>query len=361
MKRDPVCNMEVREGEAVTAAFGGETYFFCSEGCRDAFLKGKGAEPTRPDYDLIIVGGGPAGLTAGVYAATLRMDAFLITGGMGGQAVDSTKIKNYMGFDFITGPELVEKFKQQLIHSHYIDHMMSDVDGIELGKEGFIVTTEDLRRYHAAALIVATGMTRRRLNVPGEEEFQRKGIFYGNVQDLSFIQDEEVVVVGGGNSAVQIVENLHLLAKEVHVVTDTRLTADPAVVEQVRTFDNVEIHEGYKVVRFFGKEGLEGVTIRRRGGGERLKLPAKGAFIAIGLQPNSSLVAGLVELNDRGEIVINPDCSTSCPGLFAAGDVTNAYGKRIIIASGEGAKAALAAREYILNLRKKGKMWKKAV
>jgi alkyl hydroperoxide reductase subunit F len=352
-KIDPVCRMEVDEKDAITRECGGKVYYFCSEGCRDKFVVEEVCELPRTSYDLIIIGGGPAGLTAGVYSATLKMDAFLITKDLGGQAIDSTKIENYMGFDFITGPELIEKFQEQLIHSHYIDHLMSEVEKIEPVEGGFYVTTSELNRYFAKALIIATGMTRRKLNVEGEEEFQRRGIFYGNIQDISFVQGEDVAVIGGGNSALQIVENLHTVAGNIYLISDAKLTADPVIVERVSKFKNLRRYEGYKVIRFTGDATLSGITIREKAEEKTIEVPVKGVFIAIGLRPNSSLVAGLVRLNERGEIVIDPDCSTSYPGIFAAGDVTNAYGKRIIIASGEGAKAALSARQYILNLRRK--------
>ncbi|HDH50239.1 MAG TPA: hypothetical protein ENG95_01055 [Nitrospirae bacterium] len=166
----------------------------------DFRVAGRQTDRTREDHlrncdrssdDLIIIGGGPAGLTAAVYAAILKMDTFLITKDLGGQAVDSTKIENYMGYDFITGPELVKRFQYQLIHSHYVDHLISDVEKIEPADDGFKVTVSELKDYSAKTLIVASGMTRRKLNVPGEEEFQRKGVFYGNIQDLSFVQGED--------------------------------------------------------------------------------------------------------------------------------------------------------------------------
>lgn len=350
MPKDPVCQMEVREEGAIRAECDGVTYYFCSEGCRDRFLREKTCPRTA--YDLIIIGGGPAGLTAAVYAATLKMEALLIAKDLGGQAIDSTKIENYLGFDFITGPELVNKFKHQLIHSHYIDHMISEVEKIEAQEGGFQITTSELAVYTARALIVATGMTRRKLNVPGEARFLRRGIFYGNIQELSLVEGEGAAVIGGGNSAMQIVENLSTVAREIHLVSTSELRADPAIVERVKCFPNLHIYENFKVLEFTGGQTLGGVTIKRQAGQETLSLLVKGAFIAIGLEPNSALVAHLVQYNDRGEIMINPYCSTSYPGIFAAGDVTDSYGKRIIIASGEGAKAALAVREYLLNLRK---------
>ena len=353
MEKDPVCNMEVDENTAIIAECDGVIYYFCSEGCKEKFLQEKTCKVPRTSYDLIIIGGGPGGLTSAVYAATLKMNAFLITKDLGGQAVDSTKIENYMGYDFVTGPELIDKFQDQLIHSHYIDHLMSEVEKLEKVEGGFNVTTSDLKKYFARALIVSTGMTRRKLKVPGEEEFQRKGVFYGNIQDLSFVQEEDVVVIGGGNSALQMVENLHSVAKNIHLVSTTELTADAVIVERVSKFENLKKYEGYKILEFRGDKTLSAVVIRKMASEETIELSARGVFIAIGLQPNTSWISHFVDLNERGEIIIEPDCSTSCPGLFAAGDVTNAFGKRIIIASGEGAKAALAARQYILEHREK--------
>jgi len=350
MEKDPVCRMEVREEEAVTAECDGVIYYFCSEGCRNKFLQERTCAATA--FDLIIIGGGPAGLTAAVYAATLKMEALLVAKDLGGQAVDSTKIENYLGFDFITGPELIEKFKHQLFHSHFIAHLLSEVEKIEPHEGGFKVITSELAAYTTKTLIIATGMTRRRLGVPGEKEFLRKGIFYGAVQELSSVEGEDAVVIGGGNSALQVVENLHTVARNIHLISTSELTADPLVVERVTCLPNFHAHLGYKVVEFTGDQTLAGVTIRKKGGAETLRLPVKGAFIAVGLEPNSALAAPLVELNARREIIIRPDCSTSHPGIFAAGDVTDAFGKRIIIASGEGAKAALAARQHLLNLRK---------
>lgn len=350
MKQDPVCLMEIKEAEAVTAECDGVLYYFCSEGCRDKFLKDRTCP--RTTYDLIIIGGGPAGLTAAVYAATLKMEALVIAKHLGGQAVDSTKIENYMGFDFITGPELIDKFKAQLIHSHYLDHLISEAEKIEAHNGEFQVTTSELKAFSAKVLLIATGMTRRKLKIPGEEEFLRKGIFYGTIQEVSFMENEPAAVIGGGNSALQVVENLGHIAKEIFLISTSRLTADQAVIDRVACLPNVRLFENYNVVEFTGDKNLNGLTIREKAGAETMTLPVKGVFVAIGLEPNSSLVAHLVELNQRQEIMIKPDCSTSRAGIFAAGDVTDSYGKRIIIASGEGAKAALAARQYLLNLRK---------
>jgi alkyl hydroperoxide reductase subunit F len=352
MPIDPVCKMTVAEEGAVTAACDGEVFYFCSTGCKDKFLAGKVCEP-RAAYELIIIGGGPAGLTAAVYSTILKTDALLLTKDLGGQAVHSGKIENYMGFDFITGPELIEKFKHQLFRSHYIDHLICEVEKIESAADGFQVVTSELQTLFAPALVVATGMTRKKLNVPGEEKFLRRGIFYGSIQDISFVQGKDVAVIGGGNTALQLVENLHPVVRKIYLISHSELAGDPALIERVVPCRNVRRYENYTVAAFAGENRLSSLTIRKMAGRETVELAVAGAFIAIGLRPNSALVAHLVQLNARGEIMIQPDCSTSRPGIFAAGDVTNAFGKRIIIASGEGAKAALAARQYLLDLRRK--------
>lgn len=354
MKRDPICHMEVPEEQAYTAGYEGETYYFCSEGCRDRFLHSHPRKEPRTAYDLIIVGGGPAGITAAVYAATLKIDTFVATADLGGQAIDSTKIKNYMGYDFITGPELTEKFKAQLLHSNYVDHRICEVEKLEPFGDGYRATLSDLTNYTAKAVILATGMSRRKLDVPGEEEFQRKGVFYGNIQDASFVQGKDAVVVGGGNSAMQIVETLLPSARHIHIVSDLPLSADASVLQRAAASHRVHRHEGYKVRRIEGNDTVERVVLHKLAEPEEQALDTSGVFIAIGLHPNTMLVAHLVDLNDRGEIAIAPDCATSRAGLFAAGDVTSAYGKRIIIAAGEGAKAALAAKQYLLSLRESG-------
>jgi len=166
------------------------------------------------------------------------------------------------------------------------------------------------------------------------------------------VQGEDVAVIGGGNSAIQIVRNLLNIARTIHLVCDSQLVADPAEIETIKNANNVKLHEHFKVLEFHGSDNLEAVRVRKKAEDERLSIRVRGAFVAVGLRPNSALVSNMVDLNEKGEIIIGPDCSTSHPGIFAAGDVTNAFGKRIVVASGEGAKAAMAAKQHILNMRK---------
>jgi len=346
MPTDPVCGMDVDE-TPFYADVNGKRYFFCSAGCLHLFSDDQSKYLNKYRYELIIVGGGPAGLTAGVYASIFRLDTLLLTADLGGQAVDSAKIKNYMGFDFITGPELKKKFEDQLIHKNFVAHRIATVSRIKRENGHFAVQLKDGTVFRALCVIVATGMSRNRLNVPGEEEFQRRGVCYSVVQDGTLFAKKDVMVVGGGNSATQAATELSRICRSVTVVSLTPLTADDEEIEKISRLQNVTVYEEHQVERIGGSSHVEWVDIRSRSGGPAKRIPVEGVFVEIGFFPNSGLVADLAELNDRGEIKINPDCSTSCPGLFAAGDVTNAYGKRIIIAAGEGAKAAMAAKGYI--------------
>ena len=216
----------------------------------------------------------------------------------------------------------------------------------------FVVATSEPKTYFSNALIVCTGMRRRTLDIPGEENYQRKGLFYGNLQDYSFVQGKDVAVIGGGNSALQMAENLHSVAGTIHLISDFEITADRSVVERVTRYRNVRVYENSAVERFDGTSNIAEIIVRRKVEDRHTTLPVTGVFISIGMEPNSGVISSLVETNSSGEIRTGPDCATSCPGLFAAGDVTDAFGKRIIIASGEGAKASLSARKHILDLRK---------
>ncbi len=349
MENDPVCGMQVLKETALVTVWEGRTYYFCSEGCQKRFAAQVSSRDSATRYDLVIIGGGPAGLTAATFAATMKLKACMICRDLGGQAIDSTRIENYMGFDFITGPELIARFRHQLIRTHYIDHLMAGVKKLEPAADGFRILTDGGVGFHGRAVLLATGMNRRKLEVPGEEAFQRRGIFYGQIPDFSFVQEEEAAVIGGGNTALQLVESLQKVARRVHLVSRGELTADAGVRERILASGNQICHTGYETLAFTGEKVLTGVHIRHLETGQTLLLPVRGAFIAIGQQPNSVLAKGLAELNERGEVLVGPDCATSRPGLFAAGDVTDVFAKRIIIASGEGAKAALAARKYLLH------------
>lgn len=347
MFKDPVCQMSV-EATKFSFVYRGKKFYFCSQGCLDKFERSPEVYSAKQKYDLIIVGGGPAGLTAGVYSSILKIDTLLLSKDIGGQAVDSSKIKNYMGFDFVKGPELLSKFKNQLIHHHYIDHKIETVTSIQKYKKSFSVRTLSGNIFKSRSLIVATGMVRNKLGVPGERRFNRKGIGYTASQDIPLLARKRVAVIGGGNSALQIVLELHKHKCKVVIISLEPFTADPILREEVMSIKGLKIYDHHAVVKIEGEERIESVLIKDISSQKKLKIEIEAIFVAIGFSPNSALVRDIVDLNKKGEIEIDPDCSTKTPGLFAAGDVTDVFAKRIIIASGEGAKAALAANKYLV-------------
>lgn len=348
---DPVCGMRV-DSETYSATYKNKTYFFCSQGCKDRFETDVEQYKTNKLFDLVIIGAGPAGLTAAVYASVLRLHTFLISKDIGGQAIDSTKIKNYMGFDFITGPELVEKFKNQFLHRHYIEHNIDEVIRITSKEGDYKIITRNKNTYGTKAIIIATGMKRRKLGIPGEERLLRKGVSYSAVQDTSIFAGKNIVVVGGGNSGVQTARRLLQSGCKVILVEKGNITADPSELEVLSQDPDFEILDKYDVTEIYGENKVEGVQVQSLIDTTKRKIECRGVFIQVGFIPNTEFCIDLLELNEKGEIKIKQDCSTTVEGIFACGDVTEVFGKRIIIASGEGAKAALAVKNYLSEKRK---------
>ena len=349
----PVCNMNVGSNN-YSVEYSSRTLFFCSEGCQQKFKN----HPRNyyfgdHHFDLIIIGGGPAGLTAAVYASVSRINTFFITKDIGGQAIDSAKVRNYMGFDFITGKMLVDKFRDQFLEKHYLSHKIDDVIKIEKQNERFVITTQSKQTFYSKAVIIATGMKKRKLGIKGEERLQRKGIFYKSVQDISLLDWKDVVVIGGGNSAIQIANDLLSNDCNVTIVTQGRLIADKKDVEKISQHKNMHIIEEHDVTEILGEDKVEGVSIRPEQDSDKHPetIHCQGVFIQVGFLPNTEFCRDLVVLNSKGEIKINADCSTSLEGIFACGDVSDAYGKRIIIASGEGAKVVLRTLQFLRELK----------
>lgn len=348
--RDPVCGMAVNE-ETWSVSHEGRSYVFCSAGCRALFTSDPQPYLERSAeykaYELVIVGGGPAGLTAAVYASLQRLRALLIAKDLGGQAIDSTKIKNYMGFDLVTGPDLVGKFTEQVLNARYIEHRIDEVVRIECAAEGFEVRTRTKSCYETAAVIISTGMHRRQLRVEGEQRLQRRGVAYRLVHEAGLFANRPVAVIGGGNSGIQAALELSHMGCRVALVSSGPLTGDADELERLSRARNIEVWGEHEVVAIEGQDWVTGLRIQQRGGGIERLLPVEGVFIEIGFLPNTDCVAHLVRRNPRGEIEVGHDGATNVAGIYAAGDVSHTFGKRIIIAAGEGARAALAAGEYI--------------
>jgi len=344
---DPVCNSFVTPG-ADTPSFecGGETYYFCSAACREKFVCSPEKKLSDYVYDLVIVGGGPAGLSAGIYASLSGLDTLFLSKSVGGQAWDSTGVVNYPGFEFITGPDLIDRFQRQLFESLHLAHKICDVAGISKLRNAFHVATAEGELYRSLTVLLTTGMKRRRLGIPGEAEFTGKGVYEFHALSAERFAGKEVAVIGGGNSAAQAA--LGLAEKGVRVTLVTRMyRADPYLQQKVAQTENITVLRSRDPLRIEGAERLELLILRNLDTGAEEVMPAEAVFVEAGLVPNSGLVQDLVHLNERGEVEVDGNCRTGLPGLYAAGDVTNSFGKRILVAAGEGAKAVLAISEFL--------------
>lgn len=299
-------------------------------------------------YDLLILGAGPAGITAAVYAARKKVNFLLVTGDIGGQASLSGSVENYTGYQFITGPELVIKFEQHMKQFNIPLKEKENVTSITKSAGGFTVKT-DKSSYDAKTLIIATGKRSRMLNVPGETEFKNKGVTYCATCDGPLFADMDVAVIGGGNSAFDAALQMISIAKKVYVVNASAgPTADPVMTEKVLASPKAELLNSTKVVKISGDKFVSGMTVETAG--KTRELSVTGVFVEIGLVPNTEMI-DIVEKNNLGEIMIDCGSQTSAPGIFAAGDVTDVPEKQIIIAAGDGAKASLSAYKYLATHR----------
>ncbi|HEY32775.1 MAG TPA: FAD-dependent oxidoreductase [Dehalococcoidia bacterium] len=301
-------------------------------------------------YDLMIIGGGPAGLAASVYAARKQLKTLLISQDIGGQVNWTLGIENYLGYQFIEGPELISKFQTQ-VDQFPIDQKIGEkVSHLEEIDGGFEAISEADERYQAKVVILATGKKPRKLNVPGEDELTGRGVTYCAICDGPIFAGQRVAVIGGGNSALEAVLDTVKIAEHVDLVSLTPLTGDPILIDQLPGGDKLAIYTEHQTEKIEGEMLVEGIQIKDIKSGEVKRLDVTGIFIEIGLIPNSDAVKSLLELNKSGEVPVNNACETALPGLYAAGDVTDIPEKQIVVAAGEGAKAALQAHRYLQRL-----------
>lgn len=301
-------------------------------------------------YDLMIIGGGPAGLAASVYAARKQLKTLLISGDIGGQINTTWGIENYLGYQFIEGPELINKFQTQ-VGQFPIDQKIGDKVGqLKKTSGGFEAISETGDKYQSKAVVIATGKIPRKLNVPGETELTGRGVTYCAICDGPIFAGQKVAVVGGGNSALEAVLDLLKIAEHVNLVSLTPLTGDQVLSNQLKDAKNLTVFLEHEIKEIKGQGLVDGVRIKDAKSGEEKELEVGGVFIEIGLVPNSDAVKGLVKLNRWGEVPVTPRNETSVPGLYAAGDVTDVPEKQILVAAGEGAKAVLQAHRYLQRL-----------
>jgi NADH-dependent peroxiredoxin subunit F len=304
-------------------------------------------------YELIILGGGPAGMAAAVYAARKLLNTLLISTDIGGQVNWTNGIENYLGYQFIEGDELISKFQQQ-VNQFPIDQKIGlKVTQVKKIDGGFEVICELGDKFQGKAVILTSGKRPRRLNVPGELELTgRGGVTYCSICDGPDFAGQNVAVIGGGNSAIEAALDMVKIAQHVDMVSVTPLTGDPIMIEKLTDAGNLTIYTEQQTEKILGQSMVEGIIIKDLKTGNTKQLDVTGVFVDIGLVPNSDMVKNLVKLNQVGEVPVNSSCETEIPGLFAAGDVTTVPEKQIVIAAGEGAKAALQAHRYLRRLPK---------
>ena len=304
-------------------------------------------------YDLIIIGGGPAGITAGIYAARQKLNILLITKDFRGQiAKKAVTIENYPGFEEISGMELVERFEKHL-RKQEIDIEMDMVRKVAKPDKNFLVHTGSKKEFRAKAVIVASGADPRLLEIPGEKEFIGKGISYCAVCDGVLFADKTVAVIGGGNTGFESAIFLSNYVKKIYILEySSQVSADEINQERVKRIKKAKIIINAALKKIEGNQFVESIVYEDKETKEEKTLLVEGVFVEIGSQPATSFIEDLVEFNEKDEIKVEFETyQTKTAGLFAVGDVNIGRYKQIITACGEGAKAALTAYGYIQNLK----------
>ena len=300
-------------------------------------------------YDLVIIGGGPGGLTAGIYAMRAALKTALIEMGVpGGQMNNSDSVENWPGDEFITGADLALKFSQHA-RSYGLEVITQEALEIEPGLELHSVKLDNGDRLSTHAVILATGGSPRELNIPGEKEFYGKGVSYCAVCDGFFFRDKTVVVVGGGDTAAE--ESLYLakLAKQVYLVhRRDALRAGALLQQRVKAECKIEILWNSLVTEIRADaQGVSAVKLENTQTGNKSDLAADGVFIFIGFEPNNKLVPAGTKMNASGYVVTDEKCETNIPGIYVIGDLREKYFRQIVISASDGATAALAAAHYV--------------
>lgn len=298
-------------------------------------------------YDFIVIGGGPAGLNASIYAHRLGMVTGIITYDIGGQLENTNEVDNYLGFPNDTGSGLARKFLEHvkqfnipILENVYVTSIkkVSNIFEIHLNNDEII---------KSKTVLLSTGSTPKKLGIPGEDLFDTKGISYCAICDAPFYKDKHVVVAGGGNSALESALDLSKWAKKVTIIQRSTFRADKILLDRMYKNPKIEYMLNTSILEVHGNTKLEGLTILDKKTNSTSFFKTDGLFVAIGMNPNTSFIKNLVKLNNYNEVIVNKKQETNIKGLYAAGDMVNQEHKQIIIAAAEGAKAAIYANQYL--------------
>jgi alkyl hydroperoxide reductase subunit F len=305
-----------------------------------------GSHPSDETYDVVIVGAGPAGLTAGVYCARKFLKTLIVSENIGGQALESWAIENYMGYRMIPGEDLMKKFEDQ-VRTFDVRLEIDRVNKITPDQGLYSVSTVSGITVKSKSLILTQGKKPRKLGVQDEDKYIGRGLSLCSTCDGPLYKGKKVAVVGGGNSGVQTAIEMSNIAASVSLIVRSTIKADPVFVKKLESIKNITVHLYSQISMLTGDRFLNSITLKTEGK-DNQNIDVDAVFIEVGWLPNTDITEGLVDLNNDKEIVVDVNCCTSRPGVFAAGDVTSIKSKQIVIAAGEGAKAALEAYEYLL-------------
>ena len=297
-------------------------------------------------YDLIIIGGGPAGLTAAIYAIRKRLNVLLLTKDMGGKTNFRLALPWIHEYQVVRGLEVVNKFRTELEYLDFARHI-EEVDRVDKKNGGFAVVTKSETELEAKAVIIATGARQVRMGIPGEKEFTMKGLCYSALSYAPLFIDRNTIVIGDEDLALRSTGELATVAKHVYMVCNNDKIFDSPLGRKLKSAGNVTVLKGYEALEVKGDEYARSLRLKDPSG-KTVEYEADAMFVEKALTPNSGMVKDLVKLDERGRIIVDDINRTSVPGVFAAGDVTNSFAEQALISVGEGAKAALSAYEYLL-------------
>lgn len=308
-------------------------------------------------YDVVVVGGGPAGLTAAIYAARRALKTLIISMDIGGQMALTNSIENYPGYEEIDGPTLGQKMLTQAEKSG-ATLVTAEVIRVEKKGDVFILHTAENQQFESRAVIMAFGLTPRNLGVPGEKEFMGKGVAYCATCDGPLYKGKTVVVVGGGNSAMDAAEYLSKIVAKVYIlVRQDKFRGEEVLMKRVSSDPKIEILFEAVTKEIKGDKKIETLVYDQKGETKEIKID--GVFVEIGHVAKTEWVKNLLDLTEQHEIKVNMDCETNVTGVFAAGDITQTAYKQVVISAGDGAKAALQAYKYLQNGQVAGPDWSK--
>jgi alkyl hydroperoxide reductase subunit F len=303
---------------------------------------------SEKDWDLAVIGAGPAGMTASVYAARKGLKVLMAARDIGGQVLETDTIDNYLPEYGTSGPDLMQNFLKHL-RNYKIDTLFGEeITDINPQAEGHILLTKSDKKIKTKAVLIAAGTKKRQLGVPGEHQLKDKGVSYCATCDGYIYENQPVAVVGGGNSGLEAALDMAKIATEVYlIIRGEQLSGDKSLQDKVNNSDKIEVCKSYQTTEIKGEQKVESIRIKNLNTGKERELNVKAIFIEIGLIPNTGFICEHLDINQGNEIIIDANNQTSIEGIFAAGDVTDIRDKQIIVSAAEGAKAALRANEYL--------------